>query len=663
MTERNVLITSLDSMENRSEHRFFYIKEGRKTSYCDAIGVAEAGTKYILSRESIDEIIVLGTGATYKEGDELKHMQLRDFDGYGGEDTEALSEYSFYRYRIAQFLDDLDFEGGDVYGDIDPQHREELIDIYHRFADSTLKDIQQDENRRERMFHLLTTDRNRFEKLLSMLPEETQEEDLKWLHWYLFDRLDSDFKLRELDENDDIEICFVPTTKRRVGKIPIENIREIMEAVYHSGADRINLYMDMQGIGSNAGNLLIQILSMLSDFDESRLEIREIITTQYDPGSFASPIDNNGLHAYNLRHLVAGMSAFIQFGKVDTLKEYWESQHIRDQHIEKLLYGMKCVDDGISLCQIGDLEYGIKVLKKVFDETSKEDLNELENLVFVMIEEVIRADYGELLADSNWIDSLALIKWAYRKHFYQQVLTIIESRIPSDLVFKGILYYADDEESKAAAMEEFCRLYYASPGNMRYSFDDLDHYFIKYYGRDKVNHRQSAEQRNNEYAALRAECVTHGHEGMIREKSRLAGKPELLREVLEAYYAIAPLRNMINHAMSRRRDLDLDNINVDEENERLAMLNNAITRFINAYEAALEAREPGEKPVRIRSGEFRDYTKANMPERRDDNRSGRGFRDRAENRLERRNDNSPENGQDNAADNGSGTGSDNADNN
>ena len=58
--------------------------------------------------------------------------------------------------------------------------------------------------------------------------------------------------------------------------------------------------------------------------------------------------------------------------------------------------------------------------------------------------------------------------------------------------------------------------------------------------------------------------------------------------------------------------------------ERLAMLNNAVTRFINAYEAALEAREPGEKPVRIRSGEFRDYTKANRPERRYDKRSGHG---------------------------------------
>ena len=31
MTARNILITSLDSMENRTEHRFFYIKDGRKT--------------------------------------------------------------------------------------------------------------------------------------------------------------------------------------------------------------------------------------------------------------------------------------------------------------------------------------------------------------------------------------------------------------------------------------------------------------------------------------------------------------------------------------------------------------------------------------------------------------------------------------------------------
>ena len=607
-------------MQNRTEHWFFYIKEGRKTSYCNAMGVAEAGTKYILSKESIDEIIVLGTGATYKEGDELKHMQLRDFDGYGGEDTDTLSEYSFYRYRIAQFLEDLNFEGADVLGDIDPQHREELIDIYNRFADSTLKDIQQGENRRERIFHILTTDRYRYEKLLSMLPEESRAADLTWLRWYLFNRLDDEFKLRELDENDDLEICFVPTTTKRISRVPVENLRQIIEAVYHSGADKINLYMDMQGIGGSSGNTLIQIMTMLSDFEQSGVEIKEIITTQYDAGSFASPIDNKGLRSYGLNHLVSGMKAFIQYGKVDTLRDYWDSKHIKNDHIELLLYGMKCVDDGISLCQTGDLEYGIKILRKVFDETPKEDLPEMESNIFTMLEEIIRMDYGDLLAGEKWIDSLALIKWAYRKHFYQQVLTIIESKIPSDLVFKGMLFYADDEESKDAALAEFNRLYYETPVKLRYSLDDIDHYFIKYYGRDFVNPRQSAEQKAIDYAAVRVESVTQGREGMMRAKSRLAGSPDILREVLEAYYAIAPLRNRINHAMSSRRDLDPDNIDINEENERLAMLNKAITRFINAYEAALEAREPGEKPVRIRSYEFREYTKANRPERRNEDR-------------------------------------------
>ena len=633
-------------MENRTEHRFFYIKEGRKTSYCDAIGVAEAGTKYILSRENIDEIIVLGTGATYKEGDELKHMKLRDFDGYGGADTSSLSEYSFYRYRIAQFLDDLDFEGGDVIGDIDPQHREELEEIYYRFADSTLKDITQGENRRERMFHLLTTDRNRYEKLLSMLPEETMEQDIAWLHWYLFDKLDSEFKLRELDVNDGLEICFVPTTTRRIGRLPIDNITEIMDAVYHSAADRINLYMDMQGIGSNSGNLLIQILTMLSDFDSSRIEIKEIITTQYDPGSFASPIDNKGLYGYNIRHLVSGMSAFIQFGKVDSLRDYWDSQHESNKHIETLLYGMKCVDDGISLCQIGDLEYGISILKKVFSETAKEDMSELGGYVYTLIEQIIRADYGSLL-EGKRINTLELIKWAYRKHFYQQVLTIIESRIPSDLVYRGILYYAEDEEGKAAAMEEFAAMYYKTPVKMRYSFDDIDHYFIKYYGRDMVNPKQNAALKAAEYGQLRTKAATEGVEGLMKTYSKLAGRPDLLSEVLEAYYGVAPLRNKINHAISRRSKEDLDNIDIDKENESLAELQSGVSRFIAAYEAALAAREEGSWPVLIRSREFRDYTRDNRPERRPRHRN-EGGQDR---RQEDRNEGGPDSTADNTESN------------
>lgn len=610
MAKRNILITSLDSMENRFEHRFFYYKDGKKTVYCDAVGVAEAGAKYILSKVDIDEIIVLGTGATYNKGDELRHIELSSFSDYNASEIDTLSEYEFFRYRIAQYIHELDIEGIDVYEDIDPERKEELIAVYNDFLSKAPEHVVSEDRKKDSMFHLLTTDRVRYEKLLDILPDETEDHDLAWLHRYIYNRLEDSFKLRALPENDYLEMCFIPTTEKRISNVPIENIREIIDAIHHNDAEVINLYMDMQGIGYISGNTLIQIMSMLSDQDSCRVELKEIITTHYDADSFASPIDNQGMRSYSLSQLVSGMKAFIQFGKVDTIREFWESRHIQNKHIEKLLYGMKCVDDGISLCHIGDLEYGIRILKLVFSETPREDLPEMESNIFTVLEEVIRADYGELL-EGKEIDSMALIRWAYRKKFYQQVLTVIESRIPKDIVREGILYYAIDEDSKVAMLEEIADDYFGENSKNKWFFDDLDHYFIKYYGRNIVYAKQSPEDRARDYVKMRVESVYHGRDGLIKAWSRLENKPEVLREVLEAYYLIAPIRNEINHAESRAPERSMDEIDVHKENERMTLLTGAIERFISAYETALAEREPGDTPATIDRDEFRDYVNAN----------------------------------------------------
>ena len=617
MNERNILLTALGSMDDRTNHRYFYIKGGKKTQYCDAVSVAEAGAKYILSRENIDEIIVLGTGATYKDGDELRHIELRKFRDYDAGDTDALSEYSFFRYRLSEYLDDLDLEGSDIYEDIEPEHKDELIALYNDFAEKCMpKDAESDE-RRDRLFHLLTTDRHRYEKLISSLPAATRRKDMIWLHRYIYNRLEDDFKLTALPENDDLEICFVPTTNQRINMMPVENIAQIVRALEHGEADRVNLYIDMQGAGITSGNALIQVLSMISEYDSDWLVIREIISTHYDADSFASPIDNTGMRSYSLNQMVSGMKAFIQYGKVDTLKEYWESRNIRNERIELLLYGMKCVDDGISLCSITDLEYGIRLLRKIFAETPREDLPEMESNIFALMEEIIRSDYGSLL-DSDEIDSLALVKWAFRKHFYQQCLTIIESRTAVDIVRKGLLYYAVDETSKIAMMEDLAREYFDTPVKNRWSFDDIDHYFIKYYGRETINPKQSAEAKAIQYTEARVESVFHGKEGMIKAYSELRHRPDLLQQALDAYYQIAPLRNSINHA-EVKADLtgrSLDNIDIHRENERLVTLTEAIRNFIDTFDAALEARQPYKEPVLIEGGEFKDYIRSGQGENR-----------------------------------------------
>ena len=59
-------------------------------------------------------------------------------------------------------------------------------------------------------------------------------------------------------------------------------------------------------------------------------------------------------------------STFLKYGKVDLIRDYWYSRHIDHPRIELLLYGMQNVSDGISLCDLANLEYGIRILQKVF---------------------------------------------------------------------------------------------------------------------------------------------------------------------------------------------------------------------------------------------------------------------------------------------------------
>ena len=102
MREKSVLLTTLGSSgDDRLDYQYFYYDNHGHLSYCNSLSVAEAGTKYILSQKNIDEIIVLGSGASYNPEDALRPQVLRNFEDYSAEGIENLSEYSFFRYRIA----------------------------------------------------------------------------------------------------------------------------------------------------------------------------------------------------------------------------------------------------------------------------------------------------------------------------------------------------------------------------------------------------------------------------------------------------------------------------------------------------------------------------------------------------------------------------------
>ena len=141
-----------------------------------------------------------------------------------------------------------------------------------------------------------------------------------------------------------------------------------------------------------------------------------------------------------------------------------------------MLYGMRNIDYGISLCDIADIERGVKSLRSVIrDELPITGKTRTEQY-FELTMESIRQDYGPLLRQDE-ISFSDLVRWAYRKGFWQQTLTLIESRAPADFVERGFFYYSGDRESRDRALEVFAREYNELRASERYKMEkDVSHF-------------------------------------------------------------------------------------------------------------------------------------------------------------------------------------------
>ncbi len=605
--ETNILLTSLSSQYDRKTHRYFYYTENGETHYCDGLSVAEAGAKYLLSRVPIDEIIVLGTGRTYDKGQEMKPLVLNEWSDFDSQDTSSLSEYSFFQYRIAQFLDGLDLEAVDVLEDTTDIDVDSVNENFQNF----LNEIRErDDYRPDRLFHLIAQHDELYAKFIEHF-DESDKKEILWLMRKIYTDLSDSMKLSPRQDNSGLQICFIPTEKNRTRDyVPAENVSQLVHVLNSIEADVVNVYMDMQGLASTEGYTFLAVLSMLSQDVNNHLRIQEIITSRYDRQHFANPIDNNEMKRYDINVLISGMSAFVRYGKVDDVLAYWNSRNIQNDHIDQLLYAMRRVDEGISLCNIQDLEAGITLLKKVFENTATEDLPEVESNIFRILEQTIRMDYGALL-EGDSINQMELIKWSFRKNFYQQTLTIIESKIPIEIVKNGLFFYATDESSQNAFLEESNKQYWDAAPKDRWQFDHMPHFFVKNFAKGLMKRSPGTKDRARDFVLFRMEALDEGNSDLPRCFTRL-GDRKLLEEVLYSYTILGTIRNHVNHAQDAA-PIDISTIDIHMENPNLLLIKNGVNNLINTFEKAMKYLEehPSDLPVvEFPDHEFRDYCNA-----------------------------------------------------
>lgn len=206
----------------------------------------------------------------------------------------------------------------------------------------------------------------------------------------------------------------------------------------------INLYLDTHGGFRGIQLVMEAIISLLKK--EENINIKNIWGLLYGDNHSGRIVDESA--SFRIFDFVAGMNEFINYGRSESLKEFFEGTD--DELLEKISE----ISEGIQLCHVEMFEDGLTHLGQYLEENPQSSNPYLE-----MFLDNIRNDYGLLLDDKRSV--LDEIRWCFKKGFYQQTLTLIEGRMPRMLREHHVFNYTDE-------VYEF--------GNARRSYYEINNY-------------------------------------------------------------------------------------------------------------------------------------------------------------------------------------------
>lgn len=602
-----ILLTSLYEAEKGDPIRYFYAKNGSRYFFCDAFLTVEASTKYVLAQHEIDEIVAIGRKMTFDEGDDGRLIELREGKSFYTSDIRDLSTYSLYRYRIAQFIDELKIEQQDIMELLSPEEQAR--------ASAYIDDLYRSgvfQGKYNRIFEELARDRDLYARFVSGLREAAGDEDalpryLAWAKAYIYGGLKDSGKLEILRENEDVKVRFIPTIMSESGELPVVNILQLVESVTGGHEDGIEIYVALNNDDMTDNYVIMNILDIIDTMNSASVRMKNVYTTSDSVNALAGEIRDDTL-GYGITELAAATRTFLKYGKADMLVEYWEKHGSHNDQIEQMIYAMRRIDCGLSLCNVEEMINGINTLRELFRESvSTAGPEDYHGQLFMVLADGIRKDYGSLM-EGEEVRFIDLVKWGYRKKFYQQTLTLIEARAPKEFVSRGIYYYCNDESDR----ERIISLLAAERAELTsrdiWQMNDVDHYFIKYYLRGEVSKR-GGEDIQRIFARYKAAGIECADADRIAAHT-LCDDRKIVEDALFAYYHLGDIRNSTNHAEDKQGE-DTRLI-VDEKDDmiRLVKINEAIEYFIMCFEKAAALAEGRENDViRINSREIKEYAR------------------------------------------------------
>ena len=592
---RNVFLTTLCETKNRLDINYYSCETfAGGMSYTTGVSVAEAGVKYILSQQLIDEIIMIGSPSIARDN-AMRETTLSDVDIYGVSELDSMNEYDFLNYRVAEYMMQTDIELLDLEEPISKSRKDELKERINRFRTKKANNVPPRE-----LFTVLSTDASLSEEFQRDVMGDTDVRESHWIKYYIYNEMDSFYKMHILEGNKNTKLKYVPVSTEDT--LTMDDINRIVRIVLPDAGGNVKLFLDVQGLGTIDGNTLISTSMLMNSRIGYGCNVEGVINSFMAPGRFAGKV-TNVLKSYEIQRLISGLDIFLSYGKTDILKEYWQTLGIFDPDADRLFYGMESIDEGICLCNVDLIACGIEVIKKALQHPTGDVQN--RSIYLEVIINAITSDYGSLLKGEE-LSIPELLKWSLRKGLYQQTLTIIESKVPEDIVKRGIYYYARNEEDIKAVMKDFNVLFWNESSKMRWAFGDIEHYFIKSYGRSYLDFHQKPDMVAKDYARLRIDALHGRTEDILCAYSEL-DNDDLLYELLLGYYRIGNLRNQVNHAIVEEPDMDGDILSPRKDSRTELCIE--LKKFIGIYNMACNKTIKKNEPVLLPSARMKSYTR------------------------------------------------------
>ena len=593
---KNVLLTSLSAAEYDPQLRYYSIPNEFGAGYCDALLDTEAGIKAVLARSEIDEIVIIGGSGAYNGEDELKPALLTSGGVADPANKAPLSTYGLLRCRLAKYAEDKPFERNEEDGQLPAKGREQLKRFIQKYTE---EEAGLKTKKLSRLFDELSQNSQLCDSFWTALfdacPELRDDQSLcrQWVRSYLYSELNPSAKPGLLTANEKTCIRMIPEDRIEEPEMWADSMVSMQKSIVEDDGD-INLYVSLNSDDAADTFVVLNMLDILVSMPGSGVRLKKIFTIRSFPRQMAGVVrdDTAGFGVTELFHAI---SAFLNYGKADKIADIWKKSEEQNESIAGMVYAMRRVDVGLSMCNIPEVENGILRLRELFrGEQLWRDCG-YYGVLFSVIAESVREDYGTLLEGDGDIPFIDMVKWAYRHQFYQQTLTLIESKAPEKIVSTGMFYYCNDEKN----VDKVANLFAEKRLELRpfeyYKMDEIDHYFVKTYERGETRGMgEKGEDTQHVYASLRAQSVENKDPSKITGFTACDDKETLL-DLLYSYYHIGDVRNKISHAISDKMG---DNRLVAAESDdvpALTWMTDSIDFFIGSYEKAL-AQVQSKKP-------------------------------------------------------------------